>query len=63
MDRLARRLREGINLLADWCERGLRVVVVAQQIDLSGPVGRLLAAVILGLLEIELEAIRQRQAA
>ena len=31
----SRRLRDGINLLADWCERGVRVVAVTQQIDLS----------------------------
>ena len=63
LDRLARRLREGIELLGDWADRGLRVVVVSQQIDFTGAVGRLLAAVMLGLAEIELEAIRDRQAA
>jgi hypothetical protein len=39
LDRLLRRQRDGINLLADWCERDVRVVVVTQQIDLSGPGG------------------------
>ena len=24
----------GVNLLADWCERGVRVVAVTQQVDL-----------------------------
>ena len=55
LDRLSRRLRDGVNLLCDWCERGLRLVVVTQQIELSGPVGRMIAAVLLGLAEIELE--------
>jgi DNA invertase Pin-like site-specific DNA recombinase len=63
LDRLSRRQREGINLLADWCERGIRVVVVTQQIDLSGAVGRMVAAVMFGLAEIELEYRRERQAA
>ena len=63
LDRLARRLREGINLLADWCDRGVRVVSVTQQIDLSGAVGRMIAAVMLGLAEIELEQIKERQSA
>jgi DNA invertase Pin-like site-specific DNA recombinase len=63
LDRLSRRLRDGVNLLADWCERGVRVVVVSQQIDLSGVVGRMLAAVMLGLAEIELEHRAERQAA
>ena len=39
LDRLSRRLRDGINLLADWCKRGVRVVAVTQQIDLSGTIG------------------------
>ncbi|MEJ2387838.1 MAG: recombinase family protein [Chromatiaceae bacterium] len=63
LDRLSRRLRDGINLLADWCERGVRVVAVTQQIDLSGTVGHMVASVMFGLAEIELEYRRERQAA
>lgn len=63
LDRLSRRLRDGVNLLAHWCEKGVRVVVVTQQIDLSGAVGRMIAAVLLGLAEIELEFRAERQAA
>ena len=55
LDRLSRRLRDGVNLLADWCEKGLKVVVITQQIELNGPVGRMIAAVMLGLAEIELD--------
>jgi DNA invertase Pin-like site-specific DNA recombinase len=63
LDRLSRRQREGINLLAEWCERGVRVVVITQQLDLSGAVGRLVASVLFGLAEIEHEYRRERQAA
>lgn len=63
LDRLSRRQRDGMNLLADLCERGVRVVVVTQQIDLSGSVGRLVASVLFGLAEIEQEYRRERQAA
>lgn len=63
LDRVSRRLRDGVDLLCDWIERGVRVVVVTQQIDLSGPVGRMVAAVLLGIAEIELEFRRERQAA
>lgn len=63
LDRLSRRLHDGINLLAEWCERGVRVVAVTQQIDLSGTVGRMVASVMFGLAEIELEYRRERQAA
>ena len=63
LDRLSRRLKEGINVLADWCEQGVRIVSVTQQIDLTGPVGRMVASVMFGLAEIELEYRRERQAA
>ena len=52
-----------MNLLADWCERGLKIVVVTQRIELNGAVGRMIAAVMLGLAEIELEFRSERQAA
>jgi DNA invertase Pin-like site-specific DNA recombinase len=63
LDRLARRQQDGINVLADWCARNVRVVAVTQQIDLNGPVGRMVASVLFGLAEIEWEYRRERQAA
>ena len=62
LDRLSRSLREGLNTLADWCDRGLRVVSVTQQIDFNGAVGKMLAAVLLGIAEMEQETRRERQA-
>lgn len=62
LDRLSRNLRDGINVLADWCERGLRVVSVTQQLDFTGAVGKMLAAVLLGIAEMEQETRRERQA-
>jgi len=63
LDRLARSKRDGETLLADWCGRNVRIVSVTQQIDLSGVVGQIVASVLLGLGEIELSNIRERQAA
>jgi len=63
LDRVSRRLKDGVNLLADWCDAGIRIVSVTEQIDLSGPVGRMIASVMFGLAEIELEFRRERQAA
>src|SRR5262249_55334502 len=57
-----RQLREGLNVLCDWCERGLRVVSTSQAIDFSGITGRLIAAVILAIAEMENETRRERQA-
>ena len=63
LDRLSRNQRDGINTLADWCEKGVRVVSVTQQLDLSGATGRLIAGVLFAVDEMELEAIKERQAA
>ena len=63
LDRLARNLLDGINTLARWFERDLKFVSVTQQIELNGPIGRMIAALMFGLAEIEREHIRERQAA
>ena len=63
LDRLARSLKEGVNVLADWCKRGVRVIAITQQIDLSGPVGHLIASLLFGIAEIELLHAKERQAA
>jgi DNA invertase Pin-like site-specific DNA recombinase len=62
LDRLARSIQDGINTLADWCGRGLRVVSVTQQLDFNGTMGKMLAAVLFGLAEMEQETRRERQA-
>lgn len=61
LDRLSRKVRDGINVLCDWCELDLRIVSVTQQIDFKGPTGKMLAAVLLGVAEMEQEARRERQ--
>ncbi|MGH7238611.1 MAG: recombinase family protein [Candidatus Saccharimonadales bacterium] len=61
LDRLARSLKEGVNILADWCKRDVRVVSITQQIDLSGTVGHLIASLLFGVAEIELQHAKERQ--
>jgi len=63
LDRISRRQLDGIRVLADWCDRGVRIVSVTQLIDLRGAVGRMVASVLFGLAEIEFEYRRERQAA
>ena len=60
---LERNLRDGVNVLADWAEKGLKIVVVTQQLELNGVIGRTIAALLLGLAEIEHGNIRERQKA
>jgi DNA invertase Pin-like site-specific DNA recombinase len=63
LDRLARSLRDGINALADWCERGVRIIAVSQQLDFNGVTGKLIAAVLLAVAEMERAAIIERTVA
>jgi len=63
LDRISRHQADGVRVLADWCDKGVRVVAVTQLIDLRGAVGRMVASVLFGIAEIELEYRRERQAA
>ncbi len=63
LDRLSRTIRDGLAVLCEWCDRGLRIVSVTQQIDLSGTVGKMIAAVLFGVAEMEQENRKERQAA
>lgn len=63
LDRISRSLRDGINTLVDWCERGIRVVSVTQQLDFNGAAGQLIASVLFAVAQMEQETRRERQAA
>lgn len=63
LDRLARKIKDGVNIIADWCEQGVRIVSTTQQIYLSGPAGHLFASMLFGIAEIELQHAKERQAA
>ena len=62
LDRLSRNLRDGVNILADWCAKGIRFVSVTQNIEFDGAVGQMLAGVFLGIAQMEQETRRERQA-
>lgn len=63
LDRLSRSLRDGINTLCDWCDKGIRVVSTSQQIDFNGTVGKMIASILFAVAEMEQETRRERQAA
>lgn len=63
LDRLSRTVRDGLVTLCDWCDRGLRIVSVTQTIDFNGTVGKMIAAVLFGVAEMETEVRRERQRA
>ncbi len=59
LDRLSRSLRDGINLLCDWLEQGVRIVAVSQQLDFSGPTGKMVASLLFAVAEMERENLRE----
>ena len=61
--RLSRSLLDGINGLADWCDKALRVVSVTEQIDLNGVLGKMIANFPFGFAEMEQDNRRERQSA
>ena len=61
LDRISRNLREGINILVEWLEQGVRVISVSQQFDFNGSTGKLIAGVLFGVAEMELELRKERQ--
>ena len=63
LDRLSRSLKDGINTLCEWCDKGIRVVSVTQQIDFNGAAGKLIASVLFAVAEMEQETRRERQKA
>ena len=63
LDRIARNALEGMLLLHDWLNRGVRVVAVTQDLDFGGPLGRLVANLLLHMAEWERQTMLGRQAA
>jgi len=59
LDRLSRSLQDGINVLCDWCRRGIRIVAVSQQLDFNGTVGQLIASVLFAVAQMERQNISE----
>lgn len=61
--RLAATIVDGVNLLHNWLSAGCRLVSVRQEFDFSGGVGMMIASLLFGLSQTEMETRRKRQAA
>ena len=62
LDRLSRQLVEGLNLLNDWLNSGVRVISITQQFDFSGATGKLISAVLMAVSEMEMGLREERVA-
>jgi DNA invertase Pin-like site-specific DNA recombinase len=63
LDRISRKMVDGMVLLSQWAGQGVRVVSVTQHIDLSGVMGQMMATILMGFAQMELEYRAERQAA
>lgn len=63
LDRISRSIKDGVHTLCNWCEHGIRVVSVSQQIDFNGAIGKMIASVLFAVAELEQVNRRDRQAA
>jgi DNA invertase Pin-like site-specific DNA recombinase len=61
--RLAGSIVDGINLLHGWLDRGVRLVSVRQEVDFASTTGMMVASLLFGLSQAEMETKRKRQAA
>ena len=59
LDRLSRSLKDGINILTDWINKGVRIIATSQQLDFSGPAGQLIASVLFAVAAMERETLRE----
>jgi DNA invertase Pin-like site-specific DNA recombinase len=60
---IARRFRDVATTLAAWCERGVKVVVVGEEIELSSEAGQGVSSLLRGLTKTEARFRRERQRA
>ena len=62
LDRISRSMRDGINVIQDWLESGVRLISASQDFDFSGVTGKLIAGVLFAVAEMERQNILERQA-
>lgn len=62
LDRLSRKVYEGMRRLGEWCKAEVRVVVLSHDLDLDGPLGAATAALLLAFAQIEQDVRKARQA-
>ena len=60
LDRLARNLRDGLSILADLADKGIRVVSISENIDFGSSTGRLIASILLAVASFERDSIVER---
>jgi DNA invertase Pin-like site-specific DNA recombinase len=63
LDRISREMPAGVAILSEWFKLGVRLVCTSQQMDFSGMIGQMMAAMMFWLAQWEKQSIKDRQAA
>ncbi len=63
LDRLSRKMVDGMRVLSRWLEDGIRFVSVTQDFDFRATIGAMVASMLLGFAQLEQESRKARQAA
>ena len=61
--RLAGSIVDGVNLLHGWLSQGVRLISVRQEVDFTSTTGMMVASLLFGLSQAEMETRRKRQRA
>jgi DNA invertase Pin-like site-specific DNA recombinase len=63
LDRIARTMLDGLHTMRFWLNHGVGIVSITQQIDMTGPIGQLFAALMFAIAEFQLSTMKENQAA
>ena len=61
VSRIGRTMIEAMNVLGEWLSNDITLIATGQQFNFSGAIGKTIAALLLGLGELELESKKARQ--
>ena len=63
LDRISRKMLDGLHTMRFWLNHGVGIVSITQQIDMTGPIGQLFAALMFAIAEFQLSTMKENQAA
>jgi DNA invertase Pin-like site-specific DNA recombinase len=63
LDRISRKMLDGLRIMQFWLNHGVGIVSITQQIDMTGPMGQLFAALLFAIAEFQLSTMKENQAA
>jgi DNA invertase Pin-like site-specific DNA recombinase len=63
LDRVSRKMIDGMNTIARWAEKGVGFTCTSMDIDFSGIMGQMMAAMLFGFAEMWLKVHKDRQRA